>query len=544
MLKTYLTIILIACFTSAAHAQSIQKPVVDLEAVEKIIEEGTDRSQVMEIASWLTDVYGPRLTNSPQMRRANNFVLDKLDEFGLENGTLHRWGPFGKGWELTKFAMHATTPYTYFPVSAFPKAWSSGHKKTVKGEVIHLTLESEEDFNKYKGKLKDKFVMIEFPPASEPSWDPIARRNSEERLLNLANAGEQIRNAPPQGPNPAALARAEMRYKLEKFLQDEQPLAVLDYSYRGWYGQIALSMANIPSKPGTPWLERPRPFDADAPDVVPQVSLAREHYGRIFRLLEKNIPVTIEMDLQVQFHDDDLFGYNTIAEIPGSDPDLKDEIVMLGAHLDSWHSATGATDNASGSAVMMEAVRILKAIGIEPRRTIRIALWDGEEQGLHGSRNYVSDHFAAAGGGFSDADNIVHKPEFDNFSAYYNIDNGTGQVRGIYLQQNETLRTLFRTWLQPFSDWDANTVSFSNTGGTDHLAFDRVGLPGFQFIQDPIEYGTMTHHSNQDFYERLVEQDLQRTAIIAATFVYHTAMLDEKLPRKTAAEENGSTVSN
>jgi len=544
MYRTFLSIILITILSTPAHGQSIYKPTVDLDVVEQIIEEGTENSQVMEIASWLTDVYGPRLTNSPQMRRANQYVLEQLAEYGLENGALHKWGPFGAGWELKKFAMHANTPHTYFPLTGFPKAWSSGHKKTVKGDVIHLTIESEEDFENYKGTLKDKFVMVDFPPESEPAWDPVARRNSDERLLNLANAADRIQNARPQGPNPAAMARAQMRYQLEKFLQEEEPLAVLDYSYRGWYGQVALSMASLPSEPGTPWLERSRAYQADAPKAIPQVSLTREHYGRLFRLLEKGIPVTIEMDLKVEFHDDDLYGYNTVAEIPGTDPELKDQVVMLGGHLDSWHSATGATDNASGSAVMMEAVRILKSIGVEPRRTIRIALWDGEEQGLHGSRNYVSDHFAEADGGFSDAENIQRKSAYDDFSAYYNIDNGTGQIRGIYLQQNENLRSLFRTWLQPFSDWDATTVSFSNTGGTDHLSFDRVGLPGFQFIQDPIEYGTMTHHSNQDFYERLVEQDLQRTAVIVATFVYHTAVLDEKLHRKESELEIPASASN
>ena len=221
-----------------------------------------------------------------------------------------------------------------------------------------------------------------------------------------------------------------------------------------------------------------------------------------------------------------------IAEIPGTDPELQGEIVMLGAHLDSWHAATGATDNAAGSAVMMEVMRILKTIDVEPRRTIRIALWDGEEQGLHGSREYVGDHFARTEQVWGSTDDMETTPDYDNFSAYYNIDNGTGQVRGIYLQENENLRLLFRTWLQPFSDWDATTVTYRNTGSTDHVAFDRVGLPGFQFIQDPVEYFTMTHHSNMDYYERLVEQDLARTATIVASFVYHTAMLDEKLPRK------------
>ncbi|HMB99395.1 MAG TPA: hypothetical protein VKM36_12970, partial [Balneolaceae bacterium] len=329
MYRYTLSIILITLLTIPVHAQSIHNPTVDLDVVEQIIEEGTENSQVMEIASWLTDVYGPRLTNSPQMRRANQYVLEQLGEFGLENGSLHKWGAFGVGWELKKFAMHANTPHTYFPLTGFPKAWSTGHKKTVKGDVIHLTIESEMDFENYKGTLKDKFVMVDFPPESEPAWDPVARRNSDERLLNLANAADRIQNARPQGPNPAAMARAQMRYQLEKFLQEEEPLAVLDYSYRGWYGQVALSMASLPSEPGTPWLERPRAYQADAPKAIPQISLTREHYGRLFRLLEKGIPVTIEMDLKVEFHDDDLYGYNTVAEIPGTDPELKDQVVML-----------------------------------------------------------------------------------------------------------------------------------------------------------------------------------------------------------------------
>jgi len=513
-------------------AQSIESPTVDTEIVEKIIEEGIENSQVMDFASWLTDVYGPRLTNSPQLLNANNYTKERLEELGLENAELHKWGPFGAGWELKRFAMHANTPHGYFPITATPKAWSPGYDEPVKGEVIFLTIEDDEDLESYRGQLKNKFVMLDYPQGSKPSWDPIASRNSDERLLSLANAGERVSSQNPSGGNPAAMARAEIRYKIMKFLQEEQPLALLDYGYRGWYGQIAVSSASMPVEPGTSWTDAPRAHQAQPSEIITQISLMREHYGRIFRLLEKDIPVQIELDMQAAFQTDDLYGYNTIAEIPGTDPELKDEVVMLGAHLDSWHAATGATDNGSGSSVMMEAVRILKALDIQPRRTIRIALWTGEEQGLHGSREYVNDIFAKAGPGWGATDDVEQLDQYGNFSAYYNIDNGTGQVRGIYLQENETLRALFRTWLQPFADWDANTVSYRNTGSTDHIAFDRVGLPGFQFIQDPIEYFTMTHHSNMDYYERLVEQDLARTAVIVATFVYHTAMLDEKLPRK------------
>lgn len=508
-------------------AQSVSDLYVDMEMVEKIKTEGIDNSQVMNFASWLTDVYGPRLTNSPQLELARQYVKRQFEELGLENAHYHQWGPFGTGWELKRFAMHANTPNSYFPVTAFPKAWSPGYDAPVRGSVVFLELDTIEDLERYRGTLGDKFVMMDFPQPSAPSWEPLASRRSDEELLQLANASRALSGSQPGGGNPAARARAEMRYQIMKFLEEEQPLALLDYGYRGWYGQIAITAATMPIAPGTSWADVVRAHQADPSDIIPQISLKREHYGRIFRLLEYGLPVELELEMETAFYDDDLFGYNVLAEIPGTDPDLKDEIVMLGGHLDSWHAATGATDNAAGSAVMMEVMRILKALDIQPRRTIRIALWDGEEQGLHGSREYVADHFARISGS-----GIEKQPDFDNFSAYFNIDNGAGQVRGIHLQENENLRLLFRTWLQPFAAWDATTVTFMNTGSTDHVSFDRFGLPGFQFIQDRLEYFTMTHHSNMDYYERLVEQDLARTAVIVASFVYHTAMLDEKLPRK------------
>jgi carboxypeptidase Q len=529
-LSSGLLALILFSFAISVSAQSIFEPSVDHEIVEQIKEQGLYNSQIMNMAGWLTDVFGPRLSNSPQLNRAHEWTQEQFREMGLSNIHLHSYGPFGKGWELKRFALHANTPYTYFPVTAFPKAWSPGYDGPVEGEVIYLSIQHVDELDNYRGELSDKFVMIEYPYDPEQSWDPIATRTSDERLLNLANAKEDFgpESAPSQ-PSPAALARARDIYTLMSFLQEERPLAILDQSYRGWYGQIAVSGAQLPNPPEVPWGERTNPYMPGTPDAVPQISLAREHYGRIFRLLEKDIPVTLELELQVEFQEDDLYGYNSIAEIPGTDPDLQDEIVMLGAHIDSWHAATGAADNAAGTVVMMEVMRILKEIGIEPRRTIRIALWGNEEQGLHGSREYVSDHFAVQAG--NDGESLVKRDDYENLSAYYNIDNGTGQVRGIYLQGNEQLRQIFRAWLSPFEEWNASTVSFANTGGTDHLSFHRVGLPGFQFIQDPIEYFTMTHHSNQDYFERLLEDDLKKTAIIVATFVYHTAMLDERLPR-------------
>jgi Zn-dependent M28 family amino/carboxypeptidase len=268
-------------------------------------------------------------------------------------------------------------------------------------------------------------------------------------------------------------------------------------------------------------------------------------------MLKANAPVTMAVNLEVQFHDEDLMGYNTVAEIPGTD--LKDEVVMLGGHLDSWHGGTGATDNAAGVAVAMEAARIIQALGLKPRRTIRVALWSGEEQGLFGSRAYVREHFgeiatptpqptplgAAEGGPAAQPTptpqgRLVTKPEYEKLSGYFNLDNGTGRIRGVYLQGNEGVRPIFRQWLQPFADLGAQTLSIANTGGTDHVPFDAVGLPGFQFIQDQIEYSTRTHHSTQDLYDRIQANDMKQAATVMAAFVYQTAMRDGKLPRKPA----------
>jgi Zn-dependent M28 family amino/carboxypeptidase len=248
-----------------------------------------------------------------------------------------------------------------------------------------------------------------------------------------------------------------------------------------------------------------------------------EHYGRILRMLEKKVPVQIEMDIQNKFYDNDLNSFNVVAEIPGTDK--ADEVVMLGAHFDSWHTGTGATDNAAGSAVMMEAVRILKAAKLRMRRTVRLALWTGEEEGLLGSRAYVTQHFA-------DRADMKLKPEHSKFAAYFNVDNGTGSIRGVYLQGNEAVAPIFQAWMQPFKNLGMTTLTIRNTGGTDHQSFDAVGLPGFQFIQDPIEYDSRTHHSNMDVYERIQAPDLMKDAVIVASFVYHAANRDEKLPRK------------
>ncbi len=524
--------ILIVLLLVSLRSLWAQEP-LDTAFISKLKEEGLNRSQVMELASMLTDVYGPRLTGSKQLVRAAEWAKSQFEKWGLVNAKLESWSPFGKGWELKRYALHAITPYSSFPVMSFPKAWSASQR--CKGEVIFLDIQDERDFKHYRGKLRNKFVMISDYEAPQLNEKPIAKRHDAESLLRLANATVA---APPKEPaqlSPEALKRQQLHYLRMKFLFEEQPLAILDLTYRGTAGSIALSHASMPIDPNANALDRPRPYRTTSGTVLTQISLNPEHYGRLYRLLKKNIKVELELDMEVETYDATEC-FNTVAEIEGTD--LKDELVMLGAHLDSWHSGTGATDNAAGSAIVMEAMRLLKATGVKPRRTIRIALWSGEEQGLLGSAAYVKKHFGNTPDYFAlmrashNNDTLYVTRQYEKFSCYFNVDNGGGHIRGIYLQQNEACRPIFRAWLEPFKDWNATTVSLSNTGGTDHLSFDAIGLPGFQFIQDPMEYGTWTHHSNMDTYERLVEDDMKHNAIIVACFAYHAAMRDEKLPRK------------
>lgn len=527
-----LSLLLALCIgsTPLLAQQAVLTEPVDEKAVELIRKHGLDNSQVMETLGWLTDVHGPRLTGSPKLEEASNWVISQLEEWGLENAQLEEWGPFGNGWTLNRFSMYARGSVS-FPVHAFPKAWSPGTEGVVSAEVVVFDPETDEEFAAFEGKLDGKIVMTEPPRELEEPFEGYAKRRDEANLLNLANwSGADERNFQS---NPDMMRRRNIQQKRTQMLAEAQPLAILDRSYKGDYGTIFLSSASVPSAPGTPWNERPRSWDPKGATVTPQFTVAVEHYNRLYRVIKRGLPVTIDLELDVTFHEEDPMERNVIADIPGTDPTLGEELVMLGAHLDSWHAGTGATDNGAGSAVMMEAVRILKEtyaeLGTQPRRTIRIALWTGEEQGLHGSRAYVGDHFAEVEGW-----NQVKalKPDHDKFSAYYNLDNGTGKIRGVYMQGNAGVDPIFRAWLKPFKDLGASTLTLSNTGGTDHLAFDAVGLPGFQFIQEPIAYSTRTHHSNMDLFDHAIEDDLKQAATIIASFVYHTAQRDEKLPRK------------
>jgi hypothetical protein len=561
-----LLIFFISPVSLLAQQQTPAAPAPDPnDPIQRIKDEGMNRSQVMQTLSYLSDVIGPRLTASPGMKRANEWTRDQMTKWGLQNAHLEAWGPFGRGWTLKRFSALVTEP-TAIPLIAYPKAWSPGLTSPLTAVVVYFDAKTEADFEKFKGKLNGKIVLTAPMREVAAHFETLGTRLNEKELLTLADAPEP-RPAGGNRPNPfnnptfraaAELASAKMRF----FLAEN--VGVLLEPGRGDGGTIFVQSAAVPAPPRDPNATGPAPrgtppYDKTA-KTMPQVVVAAEHYNRIVRMVQAGEPVKMNVDLAVAWQDADPMGYNTVAEIPGTD--LKDEIVMLGGHMDSWHSGTGATDNAAGCAVAMEAVRIIQSLGLKPRRTIRIALWSGEEQGLLGSRAYVSEHFGsmqnpatsaapatggaannAMGGGNGGNGNgngaparptLVTKPEYEKFSGYFNLDNGTGKIRGVYLQGNEGIRSLFRQWLAPFRDLGASTLTIANTGGTDHLSFDAIGLPGFQFIQDEIEYDTRTHHSNQDVFDRIQADDMKQAATIMAAFVYQTAMRDEKLPRKPA----------
>jgi hypothetical protein len=504
----------------------------------------------MQTLSYLTDVIGGRLTNSPNMKRANEWTRDTMTRFGLQNARLEAWGPFGRGWSLQRFSAQVNAPTT-FPVIAYPKAWSPSTKGAVTAGVVYLDIKSDEDFAKYKGQLRKKIVLISRPRELKAEFTGLGERYTDESLAKLAAApdpatrqqpqpGAQNQNASPQ--QQERFRQFQLGQKITKFVLDEKAAVIVDNSRAGSGGTLFVQSATVAplSIPATsseaPARRGLSAYQKEAEKLMlPQVTMASEDYNRLVRMIQNGATPTMTIDIKAQYHDKDLMGYNTVAEIPGTDPALKDEIVMLGGHLDSWHAGTGATDNAAGCAVAMEAARILISSGLQPRRTIRVALWSGEEQGLNGSREYVKQQF----GERKRLENgqpgeLVKTANYDKLSAYYNLDNGTGKIRGVYMQGNAGVRPYFETWLAPFADLGATTLTISNTGGTDHQSFDRVGLPGFQFIQDEIEYDTRTHHSNQDNYDRIQADDMKQAATIMAAFVYQTAMMDEKMPRKAS----------
>jgi hypothetical protein len=450
-----------------AHAQEK----LDYTTLAKIQDEGLNRSQVMDHTWWLSDVYGPRLTGSPGIKQAGDWALKRLQEWGLASAHQETW-KFGKGWSLQRFSAHLLEPQVQ-PLIGFPKAWTPGTNGLVTADVVQVSIQSEADFDQYRGKLAGKVVLTQ--PAREV------------KMLD---------------------GRLVWRMDEAVAMGGVESLAAMTQRTDG----------------GTVFVMGGGPRDENAGKVVPQVTLAVEHYNRMVRLLDRKIPVKVELNIQARFHDEtDANGFNVFADLPGTDP--SGEVVMIGAHLDSGQSATGATDNGTGVAVLMEAMRILRVVGAKPRRTIRIALWGGEEQGYAGARAYVRDHLA-------DVKTMQLKPAHGLLSAYYNLDNGAGKIRGVWMQGNLGITPIFNQWIEPLRGLGVSTLSPRIVSGSDYVAFDEVGIPAFQFIQDRLEYNSRTHHSNMDVYDRVQRADVIQMAVVVASFAYNTAMRAEKLPRK------------
>lgn len=502
------TCLLVAATAGTAFAQDTPDPAM----VQKIREEGLNHSKVMDIAFHLTDASGPRLSGSPGLKRAQDWAVNELKTWGMANAKREAWGKFGKGWEVQKNYVAMTVPY-YHALIAIPKAWTPGTNGAIKGDVVLVKADTTTDLDKYKGTLKGKIVIFDTKPGVERTYKADGVRYTDEDLDKMASAKPQAPGQRRGGPNAnaAAFQKARaMRAAISTFLMDEN---------------VGLILTQARGADGTVFTTNGASYADTAKKVSPELETSGEDFQRILRLVKAGIKVSVEADIKTEFFTNDLQGYDVVGEIPGTDPKLKEQLVMIGGHLDSWHAATGGTDNAAGSAVMMEVMRILKAVEFKPRRTIRIALWSSEEQGLFGSRGYVLNHFG-------DPKTMELKPEQAKVSAYYNLDNGSGKIRGIYLQGDSVAGPIFKAWLAPFKDLGATTVTISNTGSTDHVSFDAVGIPGFQFIQDALDYGTRTHHSNQDTYDKLSEDDLKQAATIVASFVYNTSQRDEMIPRK------------
>ena len=522
-LKIFVFILVVGFAIPAVPQQKQGAETIDEGMISALRQEELDHSQALDHVVWLADVYGPRVTGTPGFKAAGDWAMKKLREWGLSNVHTEHF-LFGSGWSLTHFDAQMTEPQNQ-PLIGYPKVWTPGTPGSVEGDVMRVQIDSESDFAKYKGKLKGRIVL---PQAIRPvdlltgivveRWTPELLRESETTPLS----------GPSAGPSRSS---DNLATKTQQFFKEEGVACVLDRGIEAYtvHGDNQMSWLTQRTDGGTVFVtsggNREKP---NGGDLAPEVTLAVEHYNRLIRILDRKVPVKVAINIQSKFYPenkDQPNGANIVAEIEGSD--LRDEQVLLGAHLDSWQSATGATDNAAGVAVMMEALRLLKAVGAKPRRTIRIALWGGEEQGELGSKAYVKEHLL-------DKSTKTLKSDYKKLSAYYNLDNGTGRIRGIWLQENLADASIFKAWFQSFSDLGVSgTIAPRSVAGSDYQSFDEVGIPSFQFMQDRLEYNSRTHHSNMDVVDRIQKDDLTQMAIIVASFAYNTATRNEQLPRKS-----------
>ena len=529
MKKTTTVLVLVFCLlfqsVSAIRAQSVPD---QSEIYAKIRKEGMDNSQIMRTLHFFTDVYGPRMTGTPSLKAAGNWAVTQMTTWGFENAKLEPWDFGHPGWVNERASGFITAPVQDSLVFEV-LSWTPGTKKAVKGQTFQLIIPTtpaptqtnpnavqfptQEElttyFNSIKIKVKDKMVLVGKPAVIPVNITPAPKRLNDEDLKKRfdPNNPQPAFQFPPQPtPKPGLLTGQQVSEQLDKFLVDNKAAVRINDAGRE-HGQI-------------------RAFNNRSFDItknVPTVILRNEDFGRISRIMADGTSVSLEFDIKNRLIPEGTTSYNTVGEITGTD--RKDEVIMLGGHLDSWHSATGATDNAIGCAIMMEAARILKTIGVKPRRTIRVALWSGEEQGLLGSQAYVKKHF----GSFE-----TPIPGFEKFGGYFNIDSGTGKARGMSIFGPPEAATILREALAPYSDLGFIGVISSKSrglGGSDNTSFNQAGLPGIGVQQDPIEYGTHTWHTNLDTYERVIEDDVKKSAIVIASAVYVLAMREELLPR-------------
>ena len=532
MTRTLLSFILLTCLTTSVVTAQNPAPASNATApttqdpVERIKDEELNRSQLIETLSYLTDVIGPRLTNSPNYRRASAWTRDQLAAWGLTNAHLEPWGPFGRGWELKRFSAQVIEPQA-IPLIAYPLAWSPPTNGELQSDVVYLDAVSDADFSALKGKLKGKIIMLGDLQKVEAHFEPLSRRWNDFDMLQYANDQPYPPNsdnfAPP--PSQQQLESGKLQNTRLRFAYEEGAALVMWPSTLGDGGTINVQAAELPRPVNG---NRVRAFSREA-KTLPQIVVSVEQYNRMLRMIQAGEKLRVAVDLAVHFDDGDLMSSHTIAEIPGSD--LKEEVVMMGAHLDSWHSGTGATDNGAGVAVMMEAARIIQALHLNPRRTIRVALWGGEEN-FGASQLYVAKHFGHWEASQGNKRTLIKEPDYDKLSAYLNVDAGTGKVRGVFLGGNEELRSVFRPWLEPFRSMGVTTLTINGDWGSDFFFFDQIGIPVVNFIQDEIDYDTRTHHTNEDVFDRIQEDDLKQAAIVVAAFAYQIAMRNEKLPHR------------
>ena len=498
---------------------------VDSDLIATIREEGFQRSEIMDLIGYMSDVLGPRLTGSPNMRRAQQWAKTKLESMGLTNATIEPFGKAGVSWANEYTSLHLLAP-TYQPLIGYPYAFTRGTAGKVVADAKIVLIHSRDDFAAYHGKLKGAIILISPPRPTPLRFTADAERLDDAQLTKLAGAtiGSKFgadrednewdpaaKSFVPVGSRRGGAGGGLTETEVLQFLQREGVGAVLDGA-PGSDGTVFVS--------GRPGSREDRSY-AGVMAAPPMVALAAEHYNRIYRVVERGLPARVEVEVRNTVDTTDQNGYNVLADLPGTD--LADQLVMVGGHFDSWHAGTGATDDGAGVAVAIEAVRILHALGVKPRRTIRVALWSYEEGGKVGSRSWVERHVGTAS---------AKGPLYDKISGYFNVDNGGGRLRGVYLQGNERVRPIFASWMAPLADLGVGTLTIDNTFGVDIVGFDMAGVPAFQFIQDPLDYETRTHHSNMDVYDKLVPDDLRRNAVVLATFLYQAAMRDGRLPRE------------